>query len=144
MKRLNLRIALVIEPEDGFRRSAVQFLRSQGWIVHGMRRAEHAFSVLAQIPYNLIVIGSELPGMTSVEFVRVLSNSKEWRKISVIALATPSARSVSAELESSGAFLADKPTWKSDFPRFLSMFENPLDLEPVIQVGAAEEALAGC
>ena len=144
MKRLNLRIALVIEPEDGFRRSAVQFLRSQGWIVHGVRRAEHAFPVLTQIPYNLIVIGSELPGMTAVEFVRVLSNSREWRKISVIAITTSSTRALDMEFESSGVFFANKPTWKNDFPQFLSTFESPLHWEPIVEVGATEAALAEC
>jgi CheY-like chemotaxis protein len=143
MKRLNLRIALVIEPEDGFRRSAVQFLRSQGWIVHGVRRAEHAFPVLTQIPYNLIVIGSELPGMTAVEFVRVLSNSREWRKISVIAITTSSTRALDMD-EPSGVFFANKPTWKNDFPRFLSTFESPLHWEPIVEVGATEAALAEC
>jgi CheY-like chemotaxis protein len=142
MKRLNLRIALVIESEDGFRRSAVQFLRSHGWIVHGVRRAEHAFPILAQIPYNLIVIGSELPGMTAVEFVRVLSNSREWRKISVIAI-KPSTRGLNVELESSGVLLANKPTWKDDVPRLLSTFENPLDWERMVGVGETEAVLGG-
>ena len=46
MKRLNLRIALVIEETESLGRSVVQLLRSQGWIVHGIRRAE-LFVVLA-------------------------------------------------------------------------------------------------
>jgi DNA-binding response OmpR family regulator len=142
MKRLNLRIALVIEPEDEFRRSAVQFLRSHGWIVHGVRRAEHAFPVLTQIPYNLIVICSELTGMPTVEFVRILSNSKEWRTISLIAITKPSSRALNVELETSGVFLANKPTWKNDVPRFLAAFDQPFDCGQMIGVEETEAALA--
>ena len=107
MKRVNLKVALVIEPEDELRRSAMRFLRSRGWIVHGLRRADHAFPVLTQIPYNLIVIGSELAGMTTVEFVRILSDSTEFRTIPLIAIAEPSTRSLIAELETFGVFLAN-------------------------------------
>jgi DNA-binding NtrC family response regulator len=135
MKRVNLKIALVIEPEDGLRRSAVQFLRSRGWIVHGLRRAEHAFPVLTQIPYNLIVIGSELTGMTTAEFVRILSDSKEFCTIPLIAIAEPSTRALIAELETFGVFLANTGTWKSDMPRFLRTLDSPFDRERAIGIG---------
>jgi CheY-like chemotaxis protein len=142
MKRVNLKVALVIEPEDELRRSAVQFLRGRGWIVHGMRRADHAFPVLTQIPYNLVVIGSELTGMTTTEFVRILSNSREWRTISLVAIAEPSIRALTAELETFGVFLANKRTWRGDMPRFLSTLENPFDREPALNIGQTETALA--
>ena len=135
MKRVNLKVALVIEPEDELRRSAVQFLRSRGWIVHGLPRAEHAFPVLTQIPYNLIVIGSELTGMTTAEFVRILSDSKEFCTIPLIAIAEPSTRSLIAELETFGVFLANRGTWKSDMPRFLRTLDSSFDCERAISVG---------
>ena len=135
MKRVNLKVALVIEPEDELRRSAVRFLRSRGWIVHGLRRADHAFPVLTQIPYNLIVIGSELTGMTTVEFVRILSDSTEFRTIPLIAIAEPSTRSLIAELETFGVFLANRGTWKSDMPRFLRTLDSSFDCDRAISVG---------
>ena len=136
MKRVNLKVALVIEPEDELRRSAVRFLRSRGWIVHGLRRADHAFPVLTQIPYNLIVIGSELTGMTTVEFVRILGDSKKWlRTISLIAIAEASTRTLTAELETFGVFLANRGTWKSDMPRFLRTLDSSFDCDRAISVG---------
>jgi len=139
VKRVNLKIALVIEPEEGLRRSAVQFLRSHGWIVHGVRKADHAFPVLTQIPYNLIVMGSELIGITAIEFVRILSNSKEWlRTISLIAIAEASNRTLTPELETFGVFLANKRTWKSDVPRFLSTLDHAFDCD----VGERDRVLA--
>jgi DNA-binding NtrC family response regulator len=129
MKRVNLKIALVIESEDGLRRSAVQFLRSRGWIVHGLRRADHAFPVLSKIPYNLIVIGSRLTGMTTVEFIRILSDSREFHTIPLIVIAEPSTRALIAELEAFGVFLANRGTWKNDMPRFLRALDSPFDRE---------------
>jgi hypothetical protein len=135
MKRVNLKIALVIEPEDGLRRSAVQFLRSRGWIVHGLRRADHAFPVLSKIPYNLIVIGSRLTGMTTVEFIRILSDSREFHTIPLIVIAEPSTRALIAELETFGVFLANRGTWKNDMPRFLRTLDSPFDRERAVGIG---------
>jgi hypothetical protein len=39
----NFRSALVIEEEYTLRSSMVRFLKDQGWLVHGLRRAEQAF-----------------------------------------------------------------------------------------------------
>ena len=58
--QLKLRSALVIGKADALRRVIVQFLKNQGWIVHGMNRVELAVPILAHIPYSLIVIDSGL------------------------------------------------------------------------------------
>ena len=74
--------------------------------------------------------GSELIGMTAIEFVRILSNSKEWlRTISLIAIAEASTRTLTPELETFGVFLANKRTWKSDVPRFLSTLDHAFDCD---------------
>ena len=72
LKPLDFRYALVIEEMDSVRMSIVNVLRAQGWFVHGIRRAEEAFHILAHIPYNLVVIDSELPGIGGIDFVRIL------------------------------------------------------------------------
>jgi hypothetical protein len=54
LKPLNFRYALVIEEIDSVRTSIVNVLRAQGWLVHGIPRAEQAFQILAHIPYNLV------------------------------------------------------------------------------------------
>jgi len=68
--------------------------------------------------------------MTAIEFVRILSNSKEWlRTISLIAIAEASTRTLTPELETFGVFLANKRTWKSDVPRFLSTLDHAFDCD---------------
>ena len=51
--------------------------------------AEEAFKILAHIPYNLIVLDSELPGLCGIDFVRILQNSREWRTIRVAVITSP-------------------------------------------------------
>ena len=80
---LKFRFALVIEEADSLRISVVNVLKAQGWYVHGIWRAEQAFHILAHIPYRLIVIDSDLPGMCGIDFVRILHNSREWARDSV-------------------------------------------------------------
>src|SRR5271166_6179527 len=75
LKPLNFRYALVIEETDSVRTSIVNVLRARGWLVHGIPLAEQAFNILAHIPYNLVVIDSELPGIGGIDFVRMLHNS---------------------------------------------------------------------
>ena len=50
-------------------------LRQRGWLVHGTNCAEEALRLLAHIPYNLIVLDSELPGMGWIDLVRMLQNA---------------------------------------------------------------------
>jgi hypothetical protein len=60
LKPLNFRYALVIQEIDSVRTSIANVLRAQGWLVHGIRRAEQPFDILAHIPYNLVIIESAL------------------------------------------------------------------------------------
>ena len=60
----NFRSALVIEKEDALRSSIVRFLKHQGWLVHGLRRAEQAFPIFAHVLYDLVLTDVELPGIT--------------------------------------------------------------------------------
>jgi len=70
--KLKLRIGKANAP----RRVIVQFLKNQGWIVHGMNRVELAAPILAHIPYSLIVIDSDLLGPANKEFTRALHNTR--------------------------------------------------------------------
>ena len=68
--QLKLRSALVIGKANALRRTIVQFLKNQGWLVHGMDRVELAVPILPHIPYQLIVIDSELLRSPNKEFTR--------------------------------------------------------------------------
>jgi DNA-binding response OmpR family regulator len=69
MKLPNFRTALVIAEDCDLRKSVVQQLKHEGWIVHGITKAEHALPILAHIPYELIIVDCELPGIDGKDFV---------------------------------------------------------------------------
>lgn len=60
MKLLNFRIALIIAEAGALRIAVAKVLKNQGWLVQAVRRAEQAFQILAHIPYELIIIDSDL------------------------------------------------------------------------------------
>jgi DNA-binding NtrC family response regulator len=123
---LNFRYALVIEGIDSVRTSIVNVLRAQGWLVHGIPRAEQAFNILAHIPYNLVVIDSELPG--EIDFARILNNSREWRTIRLVIITSSQNVDFATQAAEYGAFLARKSRWKTDLLSFLSGYdEHPTD-----------------
>ena len=127
LKPLNFRYALVIEEMDSVRTSIVNVLRAQGWLVHGIPRAEQAFHILTHIPYNLVVIDSELPGIGGIEFVRILHNSSEWRTIRLVVITSSQSVDFATQAAEYGAFVARKSTWKNDLFSFLSGYdEDPI------------------
>jgi DNA-binding response OmpR family regulator len=124
LKPLNFRYALVIEEMDSVRTSIVNVLRAQGWFVHGILRAEQAFHILAHIPYNLVVIDSELPGIGGIDFVRILHNSREWRTIQLVVITSSQSVDFATQVAEYGVFLARKSRWKDDLLSFLSGYDE--------------------
>jgi DNA-binding response OmpR family regulator len=114
------RFALVIEEADSFRMSVVKVLRAQGWFVHGIMRPEQAFHILAYIPYGLIVIDSEHPGMCGSDFVRILHNFRKWWAIQLVVITSSQSAGFAIQVAECGAFLARKSTWQDDLSSFLS------------------------
>jgi DNA-binding response OmpR family regulator len=119
VKLPNFRTALVIADDSGLRKSVVQHLKHEGWIVHGLKRAEHALSILAHIPYELIIVDCELPGIDRKDFVRLLHNAREWRAIHLVALTNGTSAPFATELAHWGAFPARKEAWSDDLSHFL-------------------------
>jgi CheY-like chemotaxis protein len=126
LKPLDFRYALVIEEIDSVRTSIINVLRAQGWLVHGISRAEQALQILAHIPYNLVVIDSEMPGICGIDFVRILHNSREWRTIQLVIISSSQSPDFAAQAAEYGAFLARKSRWKHDLFRFLSDYDENL------------------
>jgi CheY-like chemotaxis protein len=128
------KFALVIEESDNLRNSVVALLRKYGWLVHGIRRTEQAVSILAHIPYGLIVFGSELPGICAMDFVQLLQNSREWRTIRVVVITDSKNRNLEGQIAECGALLARRSTWEDDLFGFVvdrvgnaQSMPNPLD-----------------
>jgi DNA-binding response OmpR family regulator len=134
LRRLDFRCALVIEEVDTLRISIAQLLRKEGWLAHPIKRAEHAFKILRYIPYKLIVIDSELPGIHGMDFVRILSDSKERRAIQLVVITRAQSADFAIEVEECGAFLARASSWEDDLCRFLSAYNEDLTREECLQL----------
>jgi DNA-binding response OmpR family regulator len=134
LRRLDFRCALVIEEVDTLRISIAELLRKEGWLAHPIKRVEQAFKILNYIPYKLIVIDSELPGIPGMDFVRILSDSKEWRAIQLVVITRTQSADFATEVAECGAFLARASRWEDDLCRFLSAYNEDLTREECLQL----------
>ena len=117
-----LNFALVIGEANHLRHSVIDLLREHGWLVHGVGRAEQALSILVHIPYNLIVLDSELPGMSAPDFVRMLRHSRERQTIRLVVINNSEGanrESRESQVAQCDAFLAERSTWQDDLFGFL-------------------------
>ena len=87
-------------------------------------RAEQAFHILAHIPYRLIVIDSELPGLCGIDFVRILHDSREWREIQLVVITSSQSVAFANQIAEYGAFMARKSRWQDDLFSFLSLHDK--------------------
>jgi CheY-like chemotaxis protein len=119
MKLPNLQAALVIAGDSGLRKCIMNQLRHEGWIVHGIPKAEHALPILAHIPYQLIIVDCELPGIDGRDFVHLLHNAGEWRGLHLVALTNSMSAPLATGLAHLGAFPARRKDWSDDLAHFL-------------------------
>jgi DNA-binding response OmpR family regulator len=120
LMRLNFRCALVIVATDDLRMFIVELLREQGWLAHGIRQAEQAFKLLAHIPYELIVIDSDVAETSGTDNVRSLQSAREWLKVKLVFITNSRSTGCAAEITDRGAFPTREPKWKDDLCRFLA------------------------
>ena len=114
--------ALVIEEDKELRRALVQLLKGRGWLVHVVRRAEQALPILARISYHLIIADAELPGLSGIEFARMLHHTRELSAVPVIVMAnTCGHRSTGV-----GALVIRKSAWCSELTKALIGIEGEL------------------
>ena len=115
----NFHAALVVVDDCRLRNPIVLNLRDQGWIVHGIRSTEHVFPILAHIPYELIIIDGELPGIDSKEFGRLVDDVRVWHAIHVVILMTRKSAPLAKEFARLGALSARKHAWSEDLSGYL-------------------------
>ena len=123
-ERIGFSFALVVEEVANFRNSVMALLRERGWLVHGTTGAEEALRLLAHIPYSLIVLDSELPGIGGIDFLRVLQNSREWPPIRIVVISSSTRPGLGSRAGECGAFLASKSSWEIDLFEFLAAQEG--------------------
>jgi len=93
-----LKFALVVDEADSLRTSVIALLREHGWLVHAVSRAEHAFGLLVHIPYSLIVLDSELPGVCATDFVRILRNPNDWQTLQLVVINSSESANLAGQL----------------------------------------------
>jgi hypothetical protein len=69
------------------------------------------------------VSAARLPGMSGIDFVRILHNSRDWRAIRVVVISSSPSAALAAEAGALGAFLASKAEWEED-PAWFLLFLN--------------------
>ena len=111
--------ALVICRLGRLRNLVISLLRRHGWLVHAVSRREQAFGLLAHIPYDLIVLDSELPGMSAPDFVRMLRHSRERQTIRLVVINNSESANWESQVPKCDAFLAERSTWQDDLFGFL-------------------------
>jgi len=112
--RIEFSLALVVEEAGSFRNLVMALLRERGWLLHGVSRVEQAFRILGHIPYDLVVVDSELPGICGADFVPILQNSREWRTIRLVVITGCNSGSFAGQVAECGAFLARRSKWEHD------------------------------
>ena len=119
-----LNFALVIETAGNLRNSIIELLRGRGWLVHGVSRAEQAFSILHHIPYSLIVLDSELPGICPPDFVRILRTSRGSQTIRLVVINGSESPVLEGQIKEGDAFLVRRSMWEDDLFGFLAAYEG--------------------
>jgi CheY-like chemotaxis protein len=117
-----LTFALVIEEAGYLRDSVLALLREHGWLVHAVSRAEQAFSILAHIPYNVIILDAQLPGMCATDFVRILRGSRGWKHVCLVVINDSGSVDLERQLADSDAFPVRRSIWEDDLVKFLAAY----------------------
>jgi hypothetical protein len=102
-----------------------------------MNRVELAVPILSHIPYNLIVIDSELLEPANKEFTRALQETRQWRTVSPVVLTDSHSRLFDTELFELGAIAGRKSAWKDDLLRFSLAFEEVDDVRTTLKIPLA-------
>ena len=124
LRRLNFRCALVIVEEYDLRIFITQVLRKRGWLVHGIREREQALSLLAHIPYELVIIDCEVREMSGIDYMRRLRNARKWLTIKLVFITSSQNIGFVGDVVERGVFLARKSRWEDDLCGYLSAYDE--------------------
>jgi len=124
LRRLNFRCALVIVEEYDLRSFIIQLLRKRGWLVHGIRQREQALSLLAHIPYELVIMDCEVSEMTRIDYMRRMQNAGKWLTIKLVFITSSQSTGFAGDLPERGVFLARKSRWEDDLCGYLSAYDG--------------------
>ena len=110
--------ALVICRLGRLRNLVISLLRRHGWLVHAVSRREQAFGLLAHIPYDLIVLDSELTEICPPDFVG-LFRFRGCQTIRIVVINNSRTTNLESRMAECGALLARRTMWEDDLSGFL-------------------------
>ena len=110
---------MIVEADD-LRIFIVQLLSKLSWLVHGIRQTEQALNLVVHLPYELIIIDSEMLEMSGIDYMRGLQNAREWLTIKLVFITSLRSTGFAGEVAKRGAFLARRSRWEDDLCGFLS------------------------
>jgi CheY-like chemotaxis protein len=126
-KLVKFRNALVIEEAEILRSEIVDFLKKQGWAVHGVRRTEQALPLMKLITYQLVVIDCEMRGLAAIACARHIQVSSKQPATPLVLITRSLIQPFTSRARELGALLARRSNWEEDLSTILNRLGNPID-----------------
>lgn len=93
---------LLVDDEEDFLRTILKRLNKRGISAQGASRGEEALALLAQTPYDVVLLDMKMPGMDGIEVLKQIK--ARWPSIEVIMLTGHASIEAAMEGMSCGAF----------------------------------------
>ena len=77
---------LVVEDDILNLKLICEILKAEGYTVHYAMNGVEAIDMAKKMPYDLILMDIQLPGMDGIEATRIIKNMPNYKKVPIIAL----------------------------------------------------------
>lgn len=125
----NARI-LIADDEDIFLEPTALFFKNNGFICDCVRTSEEAAAMLAQYPYDLLIIDINMPGNTNLEFLRDRPQFSEFLPV-IVVTGNPT---INTAVESFRLAVIDYRTKPLDLPEFLKTAKTAIEKSRAVRV----------
>jgi len=121
---------LIADDEDIFLDPTALFFGNNGFICDCVRTTEEAAAMLAQYPYDLLIIDINMPGNTNLEFLRDSPQFTEFLPV-IVVTGNPT---LNTAVESLRLAVVDYRTKPLDLPEFLQTAKAAIEKARAVQV----------
>jgi DNA-binding response OmpR family regulator len=121
---------LFADDEDIFLNPTTLFFKNNGFICDCARTAEEAAVMLAQYPYDLLIIDINMPGNTNLEFLRDRPQFTEFLPV-IVVTGNPT---LNTAVESIRLAVVDYKTKPLDLPEFLQIAKTAIKKARAVRV----------
>jgi DNA-binding response OmpR family regulator len=121
---------LFADDEDVFLKPTALFFENKGFICDCVRTSEEAAAMLAQYPYDLLVIDINMPGNTNLEFLRDRPQVSEFLPV-IVVTGNPT---LNTAVESLRLAVVDYRTKPLDLPDFLQTATTAIEKARAVRI----------